>query len=116
MRLTNFIIAIDKATNDNSTSSSVSSDNVVGTTTHDSKLVGQIFGKITLKNLKTGDGSADSSLAAYNIMFPMNNAILNISEAFHVTGSLSANNDMSYSEAKRVYGDILIVSEGMYEG
>ena len=65
------------------------------------------YGKITLRNGR----HSPESLAAYNVTIGEND-ITYSNDSFHITGSLSGASDPTKTEAKRVSGDFIIVSEG----
>ena len=108
MRLGNFIIATDKITNDEVQPR----DDMIKTTTvgYDTS-ISPVFAKITLRDGKTGDGAAYPSLTHYNITI-LENDLISENGVFQLTGSLSANNDVTDNSSIRVYGDVLFISNG----
>ena len=109
MRLKNFIIVTDKITNDfqQPRSDMIKTKDTVGYDTS----ISPVFAKITLRDGKTGDGSAKPSLTHYNITI-LENDLISENGVFQLTGSLSANNDETNNSSIRVYGDVLFISNG----
>jgi hypothetical protein len=106
MRLKNFIIVTEKISNDFEQSRS---DMIKGSETIDSRSTTPVAAKVTLRDGKTGDGSAKPSLTHYNVVINEND-IVSKNEVFQVTGSISANNDETDNASIRVYGDVLFIS------
>lgn len=102
MRLTRFVIATGDISSDPSSSSSV----VTGSISSQHNTKGTPVGKITLRQ---GEGNPPS-LASFNTIIK-NGEITQSGGSFHVTGTLSAASDSSYSESQRAAGDVLIIGE-----